>query len=275
MQPVSKVCAGRGVSPMDNAKNRSIMGDLMKKLLLLAVLCAAPASGADQLYIVPVFATRVVGASGQSTTHVHIVNAGSSAANVTIQEIFAAGGLLDCPLAPNTQTLAPLEARDDIRPFCGANIVAAYTMTSDQPLVITDDIETAGASHVEHQSVRVLSDWLPANRQSLIPNVTVGNGGNDRTNLFLVNPSPFPITVSVHLARPVAGAANATLDLAFDVPSKTTIVRPLPVIPIVCLVAPCDVPEEVLVRGSGIFYAGASWLQNDDPVFRDPVVIDE
>ena len=247
----------------------------MKKLLLLAAFMAASAH-ADQLYIVPVFATRVVGASGASTAHVHVVNVGSSAGNVTIRDIYAAGGILDCPLAPDTQTLLPLESRDDIRPFCGANVVAAYTMTSDQPLAITDDIGTTGGGHVEHQSVRVLSEWLPANRRAVVPNVSIQSSGSDRTNLFLVNPNPFPITVSVH-PIPFAGAAGATGNISFDLPSRTLVVRALPTVTIVCaaIQAPCRTSSEVFVRATGIFYAGASWLENDDPVFRDPVLLDE
>ncbi len=243
----------------------------MKKLLLLAVLIAVPVAGADQLYIVPVFATRVVGASGQSTAHVHVFNPGPSAANVTIQEIFANGGILDCPLAPGTQTLAPLEARDEIRPFCGANIVAAYTMTSDQPLVITDDIETTGSGHVEHQSVHVLSDWLPANRQAVVPNIMAGGVG-ERANLFLVNPNPFPITISVSISPRITGA---TVDLAIEVPAKTTIVHPLPDLTECRGIIPCVGPKDLLVRANGMFFAGASWLESDDPVFRDPVLLDE
>jgi hypothetical protein len=250
----------------------------MRKVLFLAAFMAVAAGYADRLYIVPVFATRVVGASGQSTALVHVLNPGPSVANVTILDIYANGGILDCPLAPDTQTLTPLESRDDIRPFCGANVVAAFTISSDRPLVITDDIQTAGSGHFEHQSVRVLTDWLPANRRVLVPNVTVVNGGSSRTNLFLVNPNSFQITVSVRLVPALPGPARAALDLIFDVPAKTTVVRPLPDNSIICPGPPqpgCSAPQDVLVQANGIFYAGASWLQDNDPVFRDPVLLDE
>ena len=241
----------------------------MKKLLLLAAFLAASAACADQLYIVPVFATRIAGASGTSGARVHVFNPGPSAANVTIRDIYAAGGILDCPLAPDTQTIDSLNSRDDIRPFCGANVVAAFTISSDRPLVITDDIETTAASgHVEHQSVQVLRDWLPANRESVVPCVPIASDGADRTNLFLVNPNPFPITVTVR-------TPEATINLAFDVPSRTTVVRSLPNLLILCVAAPCRIISDLLVQANGIVYAGASWLESDDPVYRDPVLVDE
>jgi hypothetical protein len=253
------------------------MEGLMKKTVVLAVaMLAASVAYADQLYIVPVFATRIAGASGQSTAHVHIFNPGPAAAVVTVSNVYPSGGVLDCPLAPVNQTINPLNFREDIRPFCGANIVAAYTISSDRPLVITDDIETAGSGHIEHQSVRVLADWLPANRPIVVPNVAIASSGTDRTNLFLVNPNPFPITVSVRFVSALSSPSPA-LDLAIDVPARTSAVRALPTSLIVCaaIVGPCASTSDVLVQATGIFYAGASWLENDDPVYRDPTVAGE
>jgi hypothetical protein len=243
-------------------------GGHMKKLLIPAAFLAATIASGDQLYIVPVFATRVVGASGESTAHVHVLNPGPTVANVTIRDIYAAGGVLDCPLAPDTQALGPLESRDDIRPFCGANLVAAYTISSDRPLVITDDIETTGRGHVEHQSVHVLSDWLPAGRRVVLPTLPIASDGIDRINLFLVNPNPFSITVTSQTPPPGLG-------LAFDVPSRSTVVRSLPTALIICVAEPCHTFSDLVLQANGIFFAGASWLESDDPVFRDPVLLDE
>jgi hypothetical protein len=243
-------------------------GARYRKLLFLATLLAASAAYADQLYIVPVFATRILGASGGSSAVVHVFNPGSAPATVTVTEIFAGGGILDCPLAPANQIIDPLESRDDIRPFCGANVVAAFTISSDRPLVISNDIETTGRGHVEHQSVRVLTDWLPANRQVVLPRVPLASEATDRVNLFLVNPNPFSITVTVRTPQP-------SLDLAFDVPGRTLVVRSLPEIFVECVAPPCIGFGDLLVQANGIFYAGASWLDSDDPVYRDPILADE
>jgi hypothetical protein len=113
----------------------------------------------------------------------------------------------------------------------------------------------------------VATDWVAQDSEAMIPNIRMLLP-SDKTNLILVNPNDFLLTVNLHVERPELGKfVNDTLEVqprsflmtpVLQIPTPQSGSEPLVF----------DAVHNFTVRANGKFYAGVSNYYLGSSTFR-------
>ena len=197
----------------------------MKSAILVAALITVGAR-ADNLYIVPV-AGDVTGALGNYTTVIRALNPNATGVTLTCDGIFP---IFSEPVscAGLSVTIPPAATFEGvvIGGHCCAdgaafdNVpVGALALRSTDTLEIRSEVLFSTATTASWQPMEIGRSWIPGGRRSLIDRA-FGFDPSSGTNLFLVNPNPFPIHVTYR------AGFGSTADVL--VPARRTLFVALP-----------------------------------------------
>jgi hypothetical protein len=166
-----------------------------------------------------------------------------------------------------------IAARSTSSPSVATCGLEAMLIESDQPVVVNAAVRTFTLGQIPTpratvEEIPVTNEWLPANRDALIPAVTIdAQTLRTRANLFTVNPNDVVLHVHMHVASPERAA---TADIDFDVPARSLDVRPIAELDNLHSASLTIVSgiHDLTVRADGKFLCGASSVQENDAAFR-------
>jgi hypothetical protein len=194
----------------------------MKRAFLVTAFIAV-VGRADNLYIVPVSGT-VAGALGEYTTAIRLLNPNATDVTLTVDGVFPMFG--DAETCTTSLTIPPATIREGITiagsvdesgPLC--RTPGALALRSTDALELRSDVLLFSGNTSSWQPMEIGRAWIPGGRQSLIDRAFAFDPLS-LTNLFLVNPNPFPIHVTYR-----AGLGSGTADVI--VPARRTLYVPL------------------------------------------------
>jgi hypothetical protein len=245
--------------------------------LLLLVTLVAPL--AAETVIVPIRGDLVFGADGSYFTEVAVTNMSSVPVTVRRGDVYPVASDHPCG-EPLPVVIPPLETTDVPTACIG---LYAYTLESDGPIRVdavvttTRPVQLAGggnSSSFNYQKVETALEWLPADRQALIPLLKTGEHGH--INLFVINPNDHALIFRLRVTRrsPLAPAR----DEEHVVSPRTTAVIPIERIedascqlPIVC----GDVYGLRFSADSSYYAAASSVEYLGDALFASPSLLDD
>ena len=240
----------------------------------LALVLLTSSAGADELYIVPAYGYRLVGVDSTWDSVVRITNPDD---NTVMVELGVAMPMAiewcgaNC-VGESTWVLGPMETRVIIpaAPRPGYLLLAgAFTLSASAPIEVSSVVFSVTPTSGGMQRIQTGSRWIEPTETALIPDVLLPSAGF-RTNLFLANPNPYSIEVSVTVE-------GTSLDpFRTEVPPESLVVRSLS--EFICGNEPCLTigewpPRASTLRatGSGNYYVSTSSVSRYDAVFSGPV----
>jgi hypothetical protein len=173
----------------------------MKYAILVAVFIAVVAR-ADNLYIVPVAGT-VTGAHGEYSTVIRALNPNATDASLIVDGAFPLFGDANTSCTGQSLTIPPTTIRDGvtIAGECCAELsvctgrLGAVALRSTAALELRSDVFLFSGNTYSWQPMEIGRAWIPGSREALIDRA-IAFDSSSLTNLFLVNPNPFPIHVT-------------------------------------------------------------------------------
>lgn len=241
--------------------------------LLLAL--ALPLSA--DITIVPIHSGIVFGSDGSYFSLDTVTNIGSEPVIVRRGEVYPVfllepcGGSEGIRLQPKHSTEAPVSCLG----------LYAYVLEHDGPIRVDSHVMTTRpvalpgggfTSDRYYQRIETARDWLPANREAIIPAVPLVS----RTNIFITNPNDFVILVDMTVKRR-SPREPERVEHHFIQPKSTTIVGLTGIDDPVCVLPTvCESSYTLTFTANGRYYASASAIEQFlDARFYGPTVLEE
>lgn len=239
---------------------------------VIVILLASQGSEAiaAERYLVPVYARGLKGATGEWYSKVVVTNPQRTPVNFFVSDVYPVT-TRPCPdctsrqyvLNPGASTVLTAPVFDGR----SALDLGSFVIESDKPIVVESTIHLFQRGCGGTQRIEIIRELIPEGVTAWLPDVLMDPFG--RTNLFFINPNPFPVTAKYEF--------NFEIHELVLAPRSTTLVNfPYPQ----CGNSLCPTPLGLLplgfrfdVSADGDFYAFASVIwEGGDALFRGAVI---
>ncbi len=248
----------------------------MRIAAFAAVLAFALPLAAD-ITIVPIHAGIVFGSDGSYTSLTTITNLGTEPVIVRRGEVYPV--FLSGPCAGSEGIR--LQAQQSTGAPVSCLGLFAYTLEHEGPIRVDSHVMTSRlipsplggfTSDRYYQRIETARDWLPANREAIIPAVPLAS----RTNVFITNPNDFVIVVDMTVKRRSPREPERT-EHHFVQPKSTTIFGLTGIDDPVCVLPTvCESSYTLTFTANGRYYASASAIEQFlDARFYGPTVLED
>ena len=178
-----------------------------RTLIVFTLACLVPFAARAEKYIVPVFG-EVRGGQHHWRSNLLVGNPSASPASLVVSTVGDFGGAA-CP--EPVVILVPARSSTVMDwlefPCAVSGQVVALELEGPAGLHVQPIVFAAGPGETKTQLVQVAEQWIPVGETGVIFDAFPVSD-RQRTNLFLVNPNPWPIEVSYGTAYGGSGSAR-------------------------------------------------------------------